>query len=144
MTDIKQNQQTTEKSKVYIIIPPSPRPKWKNIACWEKVENAIFFYRLEKIVQPPLPPPPQKKKFSSPESTPVQSLNLMSKPFNLKYSILYFLLTQSRSRSGPGQINCALFAKGNQKLLNISFGTALIRIHSGNLLNHIILVCEIN
>ena len=49
MTDIKQNQQTTEKSKVYIILPPFPPlpPKGKNIACWGKVKNVIF-YRLEK------------------------------------------------------------------------------------------------
>ena len=51
MTDMKQNQQTTEKSKeVYIILPPLPTPpppKGKNIACWGKVENVIF-YRLEK------------------------------------------------------------------------------------------------
>ena len=68
----------------------------------------------------------------------------MSKPFNLKYLILYFLPTQSCSRLGTGQTTCALFAKGNQKLLDISFGTALIRIHSGNVLNHIILGCENN
>ena len=36
MTDIKQNQQTTEKSKVYTILLPPP-PKGKNIACWGKV-----------------------------------------------------------------------------------------------------------
>ena len=48
------------------------------------------------------------------------------------------------SRSGTGQITCGLFAKENQKLLNISFGTALIRIHSGNVLNNIILGCENN
>ena len=78
-------------------------------------------------------------------SYPILSLlNLMSKPFNLKYWILYFLLTQSCSRSGTGQMTCGLFAKENQKLLNISFGTALIRIHSGNVLNHIILGCENN
>ena len=68
------------------------------------------------------------------------------KPFNLKNSILYFLPTQSCSRLGTGQTTCALLAKGNQKLLDISFGTALIRIHSGNdiVLNHIILGCENN
>lgn len=78
-------------------------------------------------------------------SCPILSrLNLMSKPFNLKYLILYFLPTQSCSRLGTGQTTCALFAKGNQKLLDISFGTALIRIHSGNVLNHIILGCENN
>ena len=71
-------------------------------------------------------------------------LNLMSKPFNLKYLIVYFLPTQSCSRLGTGQTACALFAKGNQRLLEISFGTALIRIHSGNVLNHIILGCENN
>ena len=71
-------------------------------------------------------------------------LNLMSKPFNLKCLIVYFLPTQSCSRLGTGQTACALFAKGNQKLLEISFGTALIRIHSGNVLNHIILGCENN
>ena len=38
------------------------------------------------------------------------------KPFNLKYSILYFLPTQSCLRLGTGQTTCALFAKGNQKL----------------------------
>ena len=76
-------------------------------------------------------------------SCPILSLlNLMSKPFNLKYSVLYYLPTQSCSRSGTGQIPCDLFAKGNQKLLNISFGTALIRIHSGNVLNHIIWVAK--
>ena len=64
-------------------------------------------------------------------SCPILSrLNLMSKPFNLKYLILYFLPTQSCSRLGIGQTTCALFAKGNQKLLDISFGTALI--HSFN------------
>ena len=66
----------------------------------------------------------------------------MSKPFNLKYSIPYFSLTQSCSRLGTEQTTCALFAEENQKLLDISLGTALIRIHSGNVLNHIILGCE--
>ena len=61
-----------------------------------------------------------------------------------KTEILYFSPTQSCSRLGTGQTTCALFAKGNQKLLDISFGTALIRIHSGNVLNHIILGCENN
>ena len=78
-------------------------------------------------------------------SCPILSrLNLMSKPFNLKYLILYFLPTQSCSRLGTGQTTCVIFAKGNQKLLDISFGTALMQIHSGNVLNHIILGCENN
>ena len=63
----------------------------------------------------------------------------MTKLFNLKYLILYFLPTQSCSRLGTGQTTCAFFAGGNQTLLDISFGTPLIRIHSGNVLNHIIL-----
>lgn len=55
-------------------------------------------------------------------SCPILSrLNLMSKPFNLKYLILYVLPTQSCSRLGTGQTTCAIFAKGNQKLLDIIF-----------------------
>ena len=73
-----------------------------------------------------------KKRHFSDFSCPILSLlNLMStEPFNLKHSILYFLPNQSCWRSVAGQIICALFAKRNQKLLNISFGTVLIRIHS--------------
>ena len=59
-------------------------------------------------------------------SCPILSLlNFMSKPFNLKCAILYFLPIQSCSRSGTVQIICALFAKRNQKLLNISFPLSL-------------------
>ena len=72
-----------------------------------------------------------KRRFSD-FSCPILSLlNLVStEPFNLKHSILYLLPNQSCWRSGAGQIICALFATRNQKLLNISFGTVLIRIHS--------------
>ena len=68
MTDITQNQQTTEKSRVYIILPPSP--KGKNIARWGKVENVIF-YRLEKIIHPP---PYPKKNYPPKKTSPVQSI----------------------------------------------------------------------
>ena len=63
MTDMKQNQQTTEKSKeVYIILPPlpTPPPKGKNIACWGKVENVIFLQTRKNNTAPPPPQPPKK------------------------------------------------------------------------------------
>ena len=45
MTNIKQNQQTTEKSKVYIILlpfpTPTPPPKGKNIACCCPVQSSL-------------------------------------------------------------------------------------------------------
>ena len=52
------NQQTTKKSKVYIIRPPFPPPQMKkNIACWRKVENAIFLQSRKNNTTPP----PKKK-----------------------------------------------------------------------------------
>ena len=57
----KQNQQTTEESKVYIILPPfhpPPTPQWKNMACWRTVENAIFLQTRKNNTT--LPPPPKK------------------------------------------------------------------------------------
>ena len=71
MTDIKQNQQTTEKSKVYIILPPPP-PPGKNIACWGKVENIIFLQTRKNNTTPTLKKklPPLKK--TSPVQSPVQ------------------------------------------------------------------------
>ena len=69
----------------------------------------------------------------------------MSKPFILKNSILYNLTQLKVVQDWVQDRQLVLFfAKGNQKILDISFGTALIRIHSGNVLNHIILGCENN
>ena len=55
-------------------------------------------------------------------------------------SMMYQMLKKRKKKF----LQRALFAKGNQKLLDISFGIALIRIHFGNVLNHIILGCENN
>ena len=67
-------------------------------------------------------------------------LNLTSKPFNLKYSTLYFSPIQSCSRLGIGPITCALSANRNQKRSNTFFMTVLIRIYSGKMLNYIYFV----
>ena len=89
MTDIKQNQQTTEKSKVYIILPafPSlpPHPQGKNIACWERLKT-WFFYRLEKNNTPHHP---QTKKLPPPLKKPVQSSPVQSR-VQSRYSIWPF------------------------------------------------------
>ena len=77
MTDIKQNQQTTEKSKVYIILPPFPNPpspKGKNIACWGKVENVIFLRTRKNNTTPP--PPTLKKNYPPKKTSPVQLFHL--------------------------------------------------------------------
>ena len=73
----KQNQQTTEESKVYIILPPfppPPTPQWKNMACWRKVENAIFLQTRKNNTT--LPPPPPPKKNYPPKKSPVQIFHL--------------------------------------------------------------------
>ena len=75
MTGIKQNQQTTKKSKVYIIRPPFPPQMKKNIACWGEVENAIFLQSRKNNTAPPPQKKnyPPKKKSSQVQSSPVQS-----------------------------------------------------------------------
>ena len=71
LTDIKQNQQTTKKGKVYIIQPPlPPPPQMKKYSLLWKDWKRDFFYSLEKIIHPR---PLNKKVRSSPESSPVQS-----------------------------------------------------------------------
>ena len=74
----KQNQQTTEESKVYIILspfhPPPPTPQWKNMACWRKVENEVFLQTRKNNTT--LPPPPPPKKNYPPKKSPVQIFHL--------------------------------------------------------------------
>ena len=65
MTDIKQNQQTTEKSEVYIILPPPLPP----IAFWGKVENVMFLQTRKNNTNPPHP----QKKLPPKKTSPVQS-----------------------------------------------------------------------
>ena len=61
MTDVKQNQQTTEKSKLYIILPPflppPPPKKREKYSLWGKVEKVIFL-RTRKLNNTTPPPPP--------------------------------------------------------------------------------------
>ena len=70
MTDIKQNQQTTKKSKVSIILPPNPPPPHPN----EKVQpvgerlKTRFFLQTGKNNTPP-----PKKNNPPPTKSPVQS-----------------------------------------------------------------------
>ena len=73
MTDVEQTQQ----SKVYIMLPPflRPPPKWKNIACWRKVENAIILQtRKNNTATPPV------KKVTPPKKSPVRSSPVQSSP----------------------------------------------------------------
>ena len=85
MIDIKQNQQTTEKSKVYIILPPPPKKKEKIEPVGERLKTR-FFYRLEKN-NTTLPPPPTphhpKKNYPRVQSSPVPIFHLAQRLFVL-------------------------------------------------------------
>ena len=74
---VKQSDQsktkTQTKRKVNCFRPPPPPLNEKNIACWRKVENAIFLQTRKNNITLPLPPQknyPREKK----ESSPVQIL----------------------------------------------------------------------
>ena len=93
MTDIKQKQPTTEKSKVYIILSPFPTPtppplppsQRKKYSLLGKGRKRDFFSRLEKIIQPPHPkennnPPLKKAVQSSPVQSAVLTIRLLQHP----------------------------------------------------------------
>ena len=78
----KTKRQTKRKVKSILnttLLPPPP--KWKNLVCRGKVENAIFFLQTRKnnTTAPTSPkkwtPPPPKKK-SSPVQSPVEIFQL--------------------------------------------------------------------
>ena len=84
---VKQSDQCNKQRQTNDTTPLPPRPKWKIIACWGEVENAIFLQTRKNSTTAPNPPPP---KITSPKRSPVQSSPVQS-------------LVQSSPESSPVQ-----------------------------------------